>query len=173
MMTHSDPQKDWQTVVSEFHNRTDRSTAVLGAAFLEAHLGQLIASFFIDESGMAESLLEVDRPLGTFSARARAAYCMGLISANEYHDLDLIMQIQYTFSNQVNEVAFTDDGIREKCFMLRIPRDVLLPGGTHAPRQFFIFATAILTQHLAWRTIEAENKRCIKPADLLLVDVED
>ena len=98
---------------------------------------------------------------------------MGLISANEYHDLNLILQIQYIFSNQVNEITFTDDGIREKCFMLRIPRDVLLPGGTQSPRQFFIFATAILTHHLAWRAGEAENKRCVKPADLLLVNVDD
>jgi DNA-binding MltR family transcriptional regulator len=173
MMAQNNPETDWQTVVSDFHNKTDRATAVLGAAYLEAHLGQLIASFFIEESGVAESLLDVERPLGTFSARARAAYCMGLISANEYYDLNLIMQIQYAFSNQVSEVAFTDDGIREKCFMLRIPREVLLPGESHTPRQLFVFATAMLTQHLAWRSVEAESKRCIAPDDFMLVDLDE
>ena len=173
MIAQDNLQEDWQTVVSEFKNKTDRATAILGAAFLEAHLGQMIASFFIEESGVAESLLDVERPLGTFSARVRAAYCMGLISANEFYDLNLIMQIQYTFSNQVHEVAFTDDGVREKCFMLRIPREVLLPGETHTPRQLFVFATAILTQHLAWRAVEAETRRCIAPADFMLVDVEE
>ena len=64
-------------------------------------------------------------------------------------------------------------GLSDKCFMLRIPRDVLLPGEAHEPRQFFVFATAILTQHLAWRAAETENKRCVKPSDLLLVDVDD
>ena len=172
-MAQNDLASDWQTVVTEFHNKTDRATAVLGAVYLEAHLGQLIAGFFIEESGVAESLLDVERPLGTFSARARAAYCMGLISANEYYDLNLIMQIQYAFSNQVSEVAFTDEGIREKCLMLRIPRDVLLPGEDHSPRQLFVFATAMLTQHLAWRAVEAERKRCIAPDDFMLVDLDE
>ena len=53
MKNQNDPKEDWQHIVSEFHNKTDRATAVLGAAFLEAHLGQLIASFLIDESGAA------------------------------------------------------------------------------------------------------------------------
>jgi len=157
-------------VISEFQNKSDRAAAVLGTAFLEAHLGELIAGFLIDDSGVAESLLDIERPLGTFSARARAAYGMGLISAKEYYDLNLIMQIQYAFVNQVSEVAFTDNGIREKCFMLRIPNDVLRPGSTRTPRQLFVFATAILTQHMAWRAVQAESSRRTVPDDFSLID---
>ncbi len=165
--------EDWQNVVTEFQHKSDRAAAILGAAFLEAHLGQLIAGFFIEECDETESLLNIERPLGTFSARARAAYCMGLISANEYYDLNLIMQIKYAFANQISGVAFTDNGIREKCFMLRIPRDVLLPGETRLPRQLFVFATAILTQHLACRAELAEKRRCVVPEDFILVDVDE
>jgi hypothetical protein len=172
-MTQNDLQKGWQNVANEFKHKRDRAAAILGAAFLEAHLGQLIASFLIEECDEDESLLTAEQPLGTFNARVRAAYCMGLISANEYHDLNLIMQIQYTFANQIGEVAFTDTGIREKCFMLRVPRDVLLPGVTRDPRQLFVFASAILTQHLACRAEAAVQKRCKTPDEYFLVDTEN
>lgn len=173
MTTQKDLKKGWQNVVTEFNNKSDRAAAIIGAAFLDAHLGRLIASFFVEDCDQGSSLLAAERPLGGFGARIRAAYCMGLISKNEYHDMDLIMQIQYTFANRVNEVAFTDQGILEKCFMLRIPRDVLLPGETRTPRQLFVFATAILTQHMAWRAMQAVGKRCQVPEDFMLINAED
>lgn len=173
MTQQNDLFEDWQNVVTEFHNKSDRAAAILGAVFLEAHMGQLIAGFFIEDCDETESLLNVERPLGTFSARTRAAYCMGLISANEYHDLNLIMQIQYAFANQISGVAFTDNGIRDKCFALRIPRDVLLPGETRTPRQLFVFASAILTQHLAYRAELAEKRRCMVPEDFVLVETDE
>jgi hypothetical protein len=83
------------------------------------------------------------------------------------------MQIQHTFANQIDDVTFNDNGIREKCFMLRIPRDALLPGVTRSPRQLYLFAAAILTQHLACRADEAAKKRCRVPDEYFLVDVED
>ena len=137
------------------------------------HLGQLITSFFVEEYDQKSSLLDADGPLGSFSARVRAAYCMGLISKNEYHDMDLIMQIQHIFANQVHEVSFSEIGVREKCLLLRIPRDVLLPGEAREPRQLFVFATAILTQHMALRVDRAEKKRCQVPEEFMLIDVED
>ena len=48
MMTQNDFDNGWQKVVTEFQNKSDRAAAILGAAFLEAHLGQLIISYFVD-----------------------------------------------------------------------------------------------------------------------------
>ena len=173
MTTQSEIKDNWQNILVEFHSKSDRAAAILGAAFLEAHLGELISSFFVATINDEISMLDVDRPLGTFAARVRATICMGLISKTEYHDLNLIMQIQHIFANQVHGAAFTDNGIREKCFQLRTPREVLLPGETRTPRQLFVFATALLTQQLAWRALQAEQKRCQIPEDFMLVQAED
>ena len=164
-------QDGWRKVVQEFNNKSDRAAAILGAAFLGAHLSQVMSAFFLENCDEAVALLDVDGPLGSLTARVKAAYCMGLISANEYHDLNLIMQIHHVFANEVDGAAFTDNGIREKCFMLRIPREVLLPGETRTPRQLFVFATAVLTQHLSWRSVQAEHHRRMIPDDFSLVDV--
>jgi DNA-binding MltR family transcriptional regulator len=173
MTTQQNFEQGWRQVATEFHNKNDRSTAILGAAFLEAHLGQLLGSFFVENCSEETSLLKPDHPLGTFNARVDAAYCLGLISSMEHHDLTLIVQIQHQFSNQVYGAAFTDDGIRDKCFQLRIPREVQLPGETRVPRQLCVFATAMLTQHLAWRTAQAEKNRCQTPETLMLIDVDE
>ena len=165
-------QDGWRKVVQEFNNKSDRAAAILGAAFLGAHLGQVLSTFFVEDCGESSALLKADGPLGSFSARVRAAYCMGLVSENEYHDLNAIVQIYHIFADHVDGAAFTDNGIREKCFMLRIPREVLLPGETRTPRQLFVFAAAVLTQHLAWRTVQAEHHRRVLPDNFSLVDVE-
>ena len=105
MTTPNEIKDHWQNILVEFHSKSDRAAAILGAAFLEAHLGELISSFFVDAVDEEMSLLDADRPLGTFAARVRAAYCMGLISKTEHHDLNLIMQIQHIFANQVHGAA--------------------------------------------------------------------
>jgi hypothetical protein len=96
-----------------------------------------------------------------------------LISKIDYHDLSLIAQIQHGFADRIYGAAFTDNGIRDKCFQLRLPREVQLPGETRIPRQLFIFATAMLTQHLAWRTAQAEKNRRQIPETLMLIDVDE
>lgn len=173
MSTDQNFEQGWRQVATEFHNKNDRATAILGAAFLEAHLGQLLESFFVENCNREASLLQPARPLGTFGARVDAAYCLGLISDMEYHDLRLIVQIQHRFANQVYGAAFTDDGIRDKCFQLRLPREMQTPGETRVPRQLFIFATAMLTQHLIWRTAQAEQNRRRTPEILMLIDVDE
>ena len=173
MNTQNNLKNAWRDIVTEFYNKSDRAAAILGAAFLETHLGQLIQGFFVETCDDDCSILSTERPLGTLVARLRGAYCMGLISNTEYHDLKLIMEIQQIFAQQVHGAAFTDDGIRERCFQLRIPREVLLPGETRSPRQLFVFATAILTQQLSWRAEQASKKRCQGPEDFMLIHAED
>ncbi|HIE57087.1 MAG TPA: hypothetical protein EYP88_02470 [Anaerolineales bacterium] len=172
-MTHQQNFNDgWRKVATALHNKNDRSTAILGAAFLEAHMGQLLNNFFVQECQDEKILLSADSPLGRLKTRTQMAYCLGLISKMEYHDLTLIAQIQRLFAEQLYGAAFTDDGIREKCFQLRIPREVQLPGETRIPRQLFVFSTAILTQHLAWRTAQAAKERREIPETLLLIDID-
>ena len=168
----NDP-KEWQRLAAEFQHKGDRAAAILGAVYLESYLGQLIADFLIKDKAMVVKLLGEEYPLGSFSARIKAAYCMGLISANEYNDLGLILAIRNIFANDIEGATFTDDGIREKCFMLKIPRALLLPGETRTPRRLFVFASTILTQHLALRAAHAVNERRTVPVEFMLIDTGD
>src|SRR2546425_1096836 len=79
-------------LIREFQGESDRSAASVATSFLDARLGRYIASFLIDDPGEVNKLLGIEwsgieSPLGTFSARIRAAYCLGLLRKEHYDDL--------------------------------------------------------------------------------------
>ena len=164
--------KGWEKMVSDFQPKSDRAVAVVGTVYLEAHLGLLLANFFVDDPAAKTRLLGQEQPLGNFSARIKAAYALGLISTNEYHDLNLMFEIRNIFANEVEGASFNDDDIRERCLRFKLPREVLLPGETRTPRHLFVFTSTILTQHLAMRTEQASRERRSPPDEFMLIDVD-
>lgn len=160
---------EWRGFYEEFQSRSDRASAIVGATFLDGHLGHLIASFLIPDEEAAESLLGFDRPLSSFGARIRAAHCLGLISADEHHDLHVIMNVRNLFAREMRGISFEDDDVRRQCQSLRLPGRVLLPGEDRLPRNLFVFATALLAQTLSLRAVEAEDRRCSVPDEFEFV----
>ena len=174
MTPKTPPQKPnkWQSLVDEFQHTSDRSVVILGTTYLKNHLGRLIRCFLVDDQETITQLLGPEAPIETFGARIRSAYALGLISPNEYYDLIQILHIRNAFLDGLDSSKLTDDGIREKCYALRIPREVLLPDETPTPRRLFEFATALIAGQLMVRTAQAEIERRTPPENFMLVDVE-
>lgn len=169
-MPYSEPKTtprriEWRSFYEEFQNRSDRASAIVGAAFLDGHLGHLIASFLVDDAEQVAALLDPDRPLGSFGAKIRAAYCMGLISPDEQHDLNLILHVQNTFAAEMSGISFEDERVRAYCQQLLFPGRVQLPGEQRSSRSAFVFATALLAQTLSLRALEAEARRRTVPRE--------
>jgi hypothetical protein len=61
--------KDFQGFLDEFQEENDRSAAIIGAAFLDEHLKQLLANFMVDNPNEVKELLSSESPLGSFGAR--------------------------------------------------------------------------------------------------------
>lgn len=156
---------EWRGFYEEFQTRSDRASAIVGATFLDGHLGDLIASFLIPDEAAVEGLLGIEHPLGSFGARLRAALCLGLISTDEHHDLHLILTISDLFARQMRGVSFEDPEVRQQCESLRLPRRVLLAEEEPTPRARFVFATALLAQTLSLRALECEARRCQPPQE--------
>jgi len=112
--------------LEEFNKETDRAAAVLAASLLDEHLRKLLAAFLIDDESETKELLEVEKPLGNFGARIRAAYCLGLISPDEYHDLKLIQRIRNQFAHRLLRISFESVQIRDRCLSLEIPQKLVI-----------------------------------------------
>jgi DNA-binding MltR family transcriptional regulator len=151
--------KSWKDYITSTQGKGDRSTAILGGVYLKAHLGQLLARFCVEQAEVRAVLLKEEQPLGSFSARIKLAYALGLVSEHEYHDLILIQGIYYDFLNQLDGSRFSDDDIKERCMRLKIPQDVMLPMERQTPRDLFLYATAILAQQLSVRITQAEKEK--------------
>ena len=164
--------QEWRRFVDEFQHTSDRTVVILGTTYLKSHLGRLIRCFLVDDQDTVDQLLGSEAPIGTFGARIRTAFALGLISPNEYHDLNQIFGIRNAFLNGLDSTKLTDDRIQGKCYTLKIPREVLLPDETPTPRRLFEFATALLASQLTVRASQAESERRTSPENFILVDVE-
>jgi hypothetical protein len=91
---------------SHLHNEvlrreSDRAVAVLGPAYADAILEDLLRAFLI-EGKSADALLAVEGALGTFSSRINLAHALGLIRDSTHHDLELLRRIRNDFAHKVD-----------------------------------------------------------------------
>lgn len=165
--------REWERLVLEFQHKSDRTAAITGAVYLNTHLSRVLDCFFIPDEKVSHMLLHEENPLGTFGARIKAAYGLGLISKKEYHDLVIIWHIRNHFIRDLDEGRFDEEEIRRLCFKLKIPRDVILKKESPSPRRLFVFATAIIAQQLMWRANQAEQEKRSPREDFMMVDIDE
>ena len=106
---------------SEFKDESDRAAAVLFAAYLDHLLGELIAAYMAVEYDRVDKLLYKDGhgPLGTFAARINTTHCLGLLSEDEYSDLNIIRRIRNDFAHKLVGLTFEYQSIADRCRNLK------------------------------------------------------
>ena len=158
---------DLQGFAAEFQNEGDRAAAILAAALLDERLRQLLTAYLIDDSKEVAILLDQEQPLGSFGARMRAAYCLGLLDKDLYGLLSNIKKIRNAFAHQLHGLTFESPGIASACKVLR--KLLRYPEGfedlAKTPRAVFINATfsaqsGLWTQAMSY---EVNGKRCKVP----------
>lgn len=97
----------------EFHEAPDRVIAIVGAAYLDSLLEELLRAVFIEDSEEADKLLKPDRPLGSTGARYQLAYCFGLIEKQERDDLQTIAKIRNAFAHRYDMQSFAHDDAKK------------------------------------------------------------
>lgn len=142
----------------EFRAESDRAAVILGAALLDECLRQLLASFLVDDSTKVDKLLATDRPLGTFSSRRLAAYCLGLIGENEYQDLELIGRIRNDFAHDLHGLSFSSQSVRDRCGELRLPKPLSPRAQLSTARGRFTLSVGLLAAELKHRADEQERR---------------
>ena len=163
--------REWERLVREFQHKSDRAVAILGTTYLNTHLSRLLDCFLIEDERISKMLLGEENPLGTFEARIKASYGLGLISKKEYHDLVHIWHIRNRFIRDLDEGRFDEEDVQELCMRLKIPHDVILREEHPTPRRLFVFSIAILAQQLMWRASQAAKERRVPRDNFMLVDL--
>jgi hypothetical protein len=170
---------DWKEIqgigdlYDTFAQESDRGVAVVGAAYLDENLAVLLGSFLIHDEQRVGELLGAGQfaPLGTFSARTKAAYCLGLISKNEYEDLNTIRGIRNDFAHQRKDVSFTYADVEQKCRQLLLWTQFEFWLEEWSARQVFQFTVALLISSLGLRTLQAAKQQRTVPGDRVLREV--
>jgi hypothetical protein len=110
-------------VNNELVDSPDRVAAILGATILDVRLERLLKKFLVDDEKETGALLSSDSsgaPLSSLSARARAAYCLGLISKEELQDISTVREIRNICAHHLFGCDFENPAIKAACDSFRI-----------------------------------------------------
>jgi DNA-binding MltR family transcriptional regulator len=106
-------------VVFEFRKtltpETDRGCALMAAAYLDSQIEELLRKLFVDKPEVADELLGLSKPLGSFSARIDLAFLLGKIGEKEMRDLHLIRKIRNDFGHNPSPITFEHPPIASRC----------------------------------------------------------
>lgn len=160
---HDADLRDFSAFLREFRSETDRGAALVGAALIDQKLADTLHSFFVVGKTAGELLDGGTAPLGTFSARIKVTYALGLIDSFELTECDLIRKVRNEFAHSIHGTTFAEPKITVLCDRLQSD----LPGGREAfkgnPRGVFINAVILTVMRLTYRAERvAKEKRVTK-----------
>lgn len=152
-------RKDFAAFLAEFQDETDRGAALVGAALIDQKLADTLQAFMVKSKLVDELINGGDAPLGSLSARTKAAFALGLIDSHELHECDIIRKIRNEFAHRAHGTSFADAKIGRFCDRLKSD----LPGGREVlagnPRGMFINAVVLTVLRLTYRAEYVARER--------------
>ena len=77
-------QESFSRFIDEIRRESDRGLALIGAAFIDEKLADMLQAFFCKDA--AELLYGKNAPLGSFSARIETCHSLALVEGIERND---------------------------------------------------------------------------------------
>ena len=157
---------DVQRLYDTFRGESDRGAAIVGAAYLEARLAELIGAFLTKDATKASGALKW--PLDIFGRSVHVAHWMRFTSEDEHHDLKKIGDIRNHFAHKGYDLSFSDAHVVAECSELRLWKPLSQFLNLDTAREQFLFTVTTLLRQLGIRVLRAERERRIKPDEITL-----
>lgn len=144
----------------DYNEVSDRAVAIVGPAFLDTLLSDILTDFMVDDDSEVKKLLQPDGPLGTYGSRVTACYCLGLLAPIVTADLRLVGKIRNRFAHDLR-ANFSDAKISQWCQQLKWHLESVgsSPAGV-SDRDLFQVGINQLVAHLSGiPSIARSNKR--------------
>lgn len=90
----------------------DQAMVLSLATFLEDTLGRLLLAYFRSCKASKELVEGFNAPLGTFGSRIKAVYAFGLVTEDQYKDLEILRKIRNHFAHNWEGVTFERNGVQ-------------------------------------------------------------
>ena len=103
----------------DYGHDNDREIVIVGCAYIESLIKEILEATFIDDPKEAKVLLnESTGPLAGLVPRARLLYLLGVIPELVYKDIQTIGKIRNEFAHKVS-TSFSDNRIKQLCENLK------------------------------------------------------
>jgi DNA-binding MltR family transcriptional regulator len=90
----------------------DRGMVLSLATFIEDTLGRLLVAYFRKCKATRELIEGFNAPLGTLGSRVKAAYSFGLITEEQYKDMDILRKVRNLFAHNWEGVSLERNDIQ-------------------------------------------------------------
>ncbi len=120
------------------HKEGPRGKVLISCGLLEQTLEDVLTNYLRDGKAK-DDLFHSAGPLGTFSARIKLCFCLGMLDDREYHDLEVMRGIRNEFAHKI-DTSFDMPSIKDRCGNL-----MLMPLGSKLDAvSTFVAVAAIL-----------------------------
>lgn len=127
---------DTKALYEVLNNESDMACVVIGAAYIDSAIKTLLETN-LKKSRITNKLLDPRGAIGTYSASADLAYCLGLIGKTNYSDICEIANIRNHFAHSHLKLTFEDAEIQDFCSKLKTCRQIpLLSEKNKAPENY-------------------------------------
>ncbi len=168
------------TFINSFRDETDRGAVVIGGAFLDDLLGELLdalytRSTYINGRG-EEKEFKHESFAKEFARKTNLAFALGLISVRDREDIDHVRILRNMFAHELGCTSFDVAKVSEICSKFAIVKDITdsgFSGSAHfnTPRRQFLWTVSVLHMRLADAT--KQTKRREVPRSLRVEFVSD
>jgi DNA-binding MltR family transcriptional regulator len=126
--------------------RTIRAVAIIGAAYLDLLLRDVITTRLLPDHKLMTELFENRGPLQDFGSRIQVAYALRVCGRAAYKDLRIIKDIRNAFAHSAEPMDFSHKDVTKLCDDLWYPKKiaVLKEPEPHTPREKYIRAIYLL-----------------------------
>jgi hypothetical protein len=139
----------WSQVTKELNSESERACAIVGGAYLDDLLGELVELYLVENADASPDLLDSgngNAPLGTFGARILIAYAVGLLPKDKTDALRKIKKIRNKFAHDLT-LSFNEPSIAKLCEGLS-PVTTDLFKSERTSKEIFIAAVAFIAGYI-------------------------
>ena len=99
-------EQQWSSLSHELNLESDRGAAVLSAIWIEELLTRKFKNIFSKgNSDARKRLYEFNGTFSSFSSKITAAYCLGWLDQDTYHDINLVRTIRNKFAHDLPGIS--------------------------------------------------------------------
>jgi len=135
--------REFKEFLDASNKESERGLALICAAMLDDLLEKSIRAFLLDHEATARLLDGFNAPLGTLSARALAAFALGVLSEKEYRECEKLRKVRNIFAHNIH-ASFSDQNVKDLCANLELSTKDYGEVRVGARGQYATAATALI-----------------------------
>ena len=112
----------WSGFFDELRSESDRGATILAGVWIDNLLERKLLTLFAEgNSDARRKLFDQNGALSAFSSKILAAYCLGWIDSDIFHDINLVRKIRNAFAHELHDIDLESPNIRRLIDQFRTP----------------------------------------------------